>query len=572
MAKTKLKYLTDSYAKEAKAKVVEVISKKDTVQVILSETIFYPQGGGQLADRGTIESKTGTLKVKDVTYNDGAPLHMGSLDGELKKGQSVTLRLDWSWRYKQMQAHTGGHILDEAVKEVAPEYRGVEGQHGIGGKYYIKFEGIIDGTLKNEVSNKIEDIRQNEEPITTRMVTRKQLEKEKIDVPFKLPKNKPLRLLTIGDRAPVPDGGTQLKTTGELWRVALTDFEYSDGQTIIHYAVAVEDAKPLTYKVSSYTYGDFENKIEEVEKSLSAVVRVTEETRIEYLGKKGRINELTQLISKLPNDDKGRAGQNINKLKIKVRNLFAVDNNKIQGVDESARVDVTMPGTPPMVGRLHPISRIIYEVSDIVSQLGFSVASGPEIEWDEINFQKLRLGPDHPSRDTQETYYFDDKKLLRVHTSSVQIRYMQAHKPPIRIISPGRVYRRDTIDATHLPSFHQIEGLMVDEKTTLTDLLGILEHIAKRLFGDNRRVRFYGHNFPYTEPSLEVEVQDGNGKWLEILGCGMVHPEVLENCGIDSKKYQGWAFGMGADRLAMLKYGITDIRDLYSGDLRFLKQ
>jgi phenylalanyl-tRNA synthetase alpha chain len=147
---------------------------------------------------------------------------------------------------------------------------------------------------------------------------------------------------------------------------------------------------------------------------------------------------------------------------------------------------------------------------------------------------------------------------------------MQENKPPIRIISPGRVYRRDTIDATHLPSFHQIEGLMVDEKTTLTDLMGILEHAVKQLFGTSRKVRFYGHNFPYTEPSLEVEVQNDEGQWLEILGCGMVHPEVLENCGVDSKKYQGWAFGMGADRLAMLKYGINDIRHLYSSDLRFL--
>lgn len=217
------------------------------------------------------------------------------------------------------------------------------------------------------------------------------------------------------------------------------------------------------------------------------------------------------------------------------------------------------------------MTKIFHEVEDVFKHFGFSVATGPEIEWDEINFQKLLLGPDHPSRDTQETYYFNPKQLLRVHTSSVQIRYLEKHQPPIRIISPGRVYRRDTIDTTHLPSFHQIEGLMVDDRTTLTDLLGMLEYTVKQLFGEERQVRFYGHHFPYTEPSLEVEMKDKQGKWVEILGCGMVHPQVLENCGVDSRKYQGWAFGMGADRLAMLKYGVQDIRSLFSGDLRFLK-
>ena len=213
-----------------------------------------------------------------------------------------------------------------------------------------------------------------------------------------------------------------------------------------------------------------------------------------------------------------------------------------------------------------------HQVEDIFGRFGFSIATGPEVEWDKINFQKLLLGPDHPSRDTQETYYFDEKKLLRVHTSSVQVRYMESHQPPIRIVVPGRVYRRDTIDATHLPSFHQIEGLMVDDKTVLTDLLGMLEHFAKQLFGNKRKVRFYGHHFPYTEPSLEVEVQNDEGQWLEILGCGLIHPNVFKNVGYPKGKYSGFAFGMGVDRIAMLKHGINDIRLFYENDLRFLRQ
>ena len=296
-----------------------------------------------------------------------------------------------------------------------------------------------------------------------------------------------------------------------------------------------------------------------------------EQLRIRLLGGKG---ELAKISKSAPNVDKtqrAEVGKTLNEVKRYIEDLIENRQKELsQGREKKQLVDVTLPGIQPQFGDFHPISKIIYEVTDIFRYLGFSVAKGPEIELDEINFQKLRLDKTHPSRDTQETYYLSDELLLRVHTSSVQIRYMQTHKPPIRIISPGRVYRRDRIDATHLPSFYQIEGLLVDRDSKLTDLLGTLSFFVKRLFGEDRKVRFYGHNFPYTEPSLEVEVQDKSGKWLEILGCGMVHPEVLQNCNIDPEKYRGWAFGMGADRLAMLKYGITDIRLLYSGDLRFL--
>lgn len=296
-----------------------------------------------------------------------------------------------------------------------------------------------------------------------------------------------------------------------------------------------------------------------------------EQLRVQYLGRKGQINQFLKDLPKLSVEEKQTVGRLINDVKTAIKTTIDAKLKTLAKPKIKKKFfDHTQPSINPGLGQLHPITAIINQVEDIFQRFGFTIATGPEVEWDEINFQKLRLGPDHPSRDTQETYYFDDQKLLRVHTSSVQIRYMQANPPPIRIISPGRVYRRDTIDATHLPSFYQIEGLMVDTQTTLTDLMGILEHTAKQIFGSNRKVRFYGHNFPYTEPSLEVEVQNEKGQWLEILGCGMVHPEVLENCQIDSQKYQGWAFGMGADRLTMLKYNISDIRSLYSGQLKFL--
>lgn len=320
------------------------------------------------------------------------------------------------------------------------------------------------------------------------------------------------------------------------------------------------------------------NELEEMKKEASVSLpqakteKQLEAWRIEYMGTQGKFTRLTKLLSNISSEHKPKLGVAINIVKQDLLTMYESQKKLIHTSKKTKEqwFDVTMPGVKPSIGTIHPITKIIDEVTDIFRYLSFTVARGPEIELDEINFQKLRLPKTHPSRDTQETYYLSEELLLRVHTSSVQIRYMETHKPPIRIISPGRVYRRDQIDATHLPSFYQIEGLLVDKDSKLTDLLGTLSFFAKRLFGEDRNVRFYNHNFPYTEPSLEVEVQDKNGKWLEILGCGMVHPEVLENCGIDSKIYRGWAFGMGADRLAMLKYGISDIRYLYNGDLRFL--
>ena len=297
-----------------------------------------------------------------------------------------------------------------------------------------------------------------------------------------------------------------------------------------------------------------------------------EQFRLSLFGKSGEITQVLRELKKLSPEEKKTAGKEINGIKKILETALQDKADQLSVKKESNIPDSTLPGIKPNVGYLHPLTKVINEITDIFRYLGFSVADGPEMETDEYNFQKLLLDKDHPSRDTQETYYFDEKRLLRVHTSSVQVRYMETHKPPIRIIVPGRVYRRDQIDAWHLPSFYQIEGLMVDDKTTLTDLLGTLEFMVKKLFGEERKIKFYGHHFPYTEPSLEAAMLNEAGEWKEILGCGMVHPQVLKNCGIDPVKYQGWAFGMGPDRIAMLKYGITDIRLLHSNDLRFLQQ
>lgn len=303
---------------------------------------------------------------------------------------------------------------------------------------------------------------------------------------------------------------------------------------------------------------------------------------VKYLGRKGKLTEILRGLSKLPVEKRKEIGAAANKLKTEIEGLVKSRKNELLSISQKEPLDITAPGLKYPQGHLHPVTIIYDELFEIGKKLGFSVAEGPEVETDWYNFEALNTPKDHPARDVQDSFYFSTEVLLRTHTSPVQIRYMQKHTPPIRILAPGRVYRRDS-DATHTPMFHQLEGLSVDEKTTISDLKGTLEFFARGIFGQDRRIRLRPHHFPFTEPSVEVDVSCGlcggkgcrsckNSGWLEILGAGMVHPNVLEAGGIDPTKYQGFAFGMGIERIAMLKYGIDDLRLFYDGDLRFVEQ
>jgi phenylalanyl-tRNA synthetase alpha chain len=312
-----------------------------------------------------------------------------------------------------------------------------------------------------------------------------------------------------------------------------------------------------------------------------------EQARIAVLGKKGRIAELMATLGKLPPEERKDFGQSLNELKgrlteaLEARKMALEDLSLSQRL-ASERADVTLPVRPGAVadGRIHPVSQVYDECVEIFADMGFAVAEGPDIETDDLNFTKLNIPPEHPARQEHDTFYFGRKEdgsrlLLRTHTSPVQIRTMLAQKPPIRIIAPGRVYRSDS-DQTHTPMFHQIEGLVIDESTHMGHLKWVLEEFCKAFFEvDEVKMRFRASHFPFTEPSMEVDIGaeaiGKPGQWLEILGCGMVHPNVLRNCGLDPEKYQGFAFGMGLDRIAMLKYGLTDLRAFFSGDLRWLR-
>jgi len=304
-----------------------------------------------------------------------------------------------------------------------------------------------------------------------------------------------------------------------------------------------------------------------------------EEFRIKYLSRKGQVTGLLGRIGKLPREHKPKAGQLANKIKNEVTASFnklkaALSRSKAE--ESKELVDVTLPGTAVGIGKAHVITQTLSELLEIFGRMGFDVAYGPEVEDEWHNFIALNIGPEHPARDPSDNFYIDDNTLLRSQTSTIQIRVMEKTKPPIRIVAPGRVYRPDTVDATHMYMFHQLEALVVDEGVSMVDMKTTIEQFIHTFFGPDTKWRFRPSFFPFTEPSAEVDLllvdKSGEESWVEMGGCGMVDPNVFDAVGIDSEKYTGWAFGFGIERLAMRKYGITDIRLFYENDLRFLDQ
>lgn len=317
--------------------------------------------------------------------------------------------------------------------------------------------------------------------------------------------------------------------------------------------------------------------------------KILQELRVNYLGKKGPIQEVMKMMKDLSKEERPKFGQQVNEIKELIANAIEEKKVEIEALEmnsklESEKIDITLDGYKPNLGNIHPLNQIVQEMEDLFIGLGYSVEEGPEVELDLYNFERANIPKDHPARDMQDTFYIDVERLLRTHTTAIQMRVLEKEAPklPIKVICPGKVYRRDDDDATHSHQFTQVEGLVVGENIRLSDLKGTLEFVAKKMFGEKRVIRFRPSYFQFTEPSVEVDVSchmcggkgcptcKGTG-WIEILGAGMVHPNVLEMAGYDSTKCSGFAFGIGAERVAMLKYGVDDIRHFYTNDIRFIK-
>ena len=320
----------------------------------------------------------------------------------------------------------------------------------------------------------------------------------------------------------------------------------------------------------------------------AASLQELDAVRVKYLGKKGELTAVLKTMGKLSPEERPKVGQMANEVREVITAGIDRRNELLKAAQQELKlkaetIDVTLPGTKVEIGHRHPLSIVLDEVKEIFLGMGFEVVGGPEVEWDYYNFEALNIPKDHPARDTQDTFYITENMLLRTQTSGVQIRTMENKKPPIRMIAPGRVFRSDAVDATHSPLFHQIEGMAIDEGITMGDLKGTLETFAKKLYGEQTKIRLLPHHFPFTEPSCEIDVScfkcggcgcsmcKGEG-WIEILGGGMVHPKVLRTGGIDPEKYSGFAFGVGLERIAMFRFGLDDMRLLYENDVRFLDQ
>ncbi len=335
-------------------------------------------------------------------------------------------------------------------------------------------------------------------------------------------------------------------------------------------------------------------QLEQIKKSIESSIdsamdlKAIEDVKVKYLGKKGELTAILKTMGQLSEEERPKVGQLVNDVRIYAENLIEntkekVNNAQIEARLKSEKIDVTIPPKAEDIGHRHPMTIVVEDIKNIFIGMGYKVAEGPEVEKEYYNFEALNIEKNHPARDEQDTFYVGNGMLLRTQTSPVQVRVMEKGELPIRIVSPGRVFRSDEVDATHSPVFHQIEGLVIDKNVTMGDLKGALAVFAKELLGEETKVRFRPHHFPFTEPSAEMDVScfacGGKGcrvckdsGWIELLGCGMVHPKVLKMSGIDPNEYSGFAFGMGLERIAMQRYGIKDLRLMYENDVNFLKQ
>jgi len=506
-----------------------------------------------------------------------------------------------------MRIHTAGHIVHEAVKRIAPQLVALKGEHGT--HPYIEYIGSvpIDKTYAIEKeSNAIVDA---DVAIRTEFVTLQELMARASWVPAHLPKNKPLRILTIGDNDPIPDGGTQVKTTKETGNITITAIENADEHVRICYRVeSAHTVLPQISEPQAIPAPELTRMLMEVESSAKEIIasstKSAEALRLELLGNKSNFAQVTKNIKYVPVAYRQEIGKVINFVKEHIEEALS-ERTPLQDHTSGAAekfMDVTMPGIRPPEGHLHIVTQAIMEITRIFEKIGFTRVRHPEVDWDWYPFESLNMPPTHPARDEWETFFLEypgkptginprkQKIVLTPHTSNGQVREMEKGRLPIRMINIAKCYRRQ-IDVSHTPMFHQFEGLYIDRNVSIGHLKGVFDYFVKQFFGANRTTRLRPFHFQFTEPSFEVDINCGiclgSGKlpdgsscklckagWLELGGAGMVHPVVLRNGGVDPDVYSGFAFGWGIERTSMMKSGtkLDDIRLLYGNDIRFLEQ
>jgi len=594
---TDLLYLTDSYKQELKTRVVSCEKKGKLWEIVLEKTIFYPQGGGQLSDEGEIVSPTGTAKVKHVRMHETDAVHECSITGIINPGDEVICNIDWNLRFLNMRRHSGGHIIHEAVMKLFPDLKPLRAEHGK--DMFIEYTGTLPIDTKYEIEKESNKIIDQNVPLKTELVSYDELVSRVPHIAGTLPKNKPLRILTVGDFPPIPDGGTQVKNAGEVGPISVTTIENIDNHVKVYYTIQEQRISEEKSSGDAISGPNFIGQLLEIQSSTLAEIsqsdKTTEELRMNVFSPKSQFSTLSRQIRFVPQAERQQVGIVLNQVKQSIEdalNKKQTSSRLNQEVNEN--FDPTVPGIPPPEGHLHIVTQAIMEITRIFERIGFTRVRHPEVDVDYYAFEALNMPQNHPARDEWETFFIDSKKIqvknnivsklvLSPHTSNGQVREMEKGRPPIRMINIAKCYRRQS-DISHVPMFHQFEGMYIDEGVSIGHLKGYVDYFVKQFFGPERKSRLRPFHFQFTEPSFEVDITCGiclgrgckfcKEGWLELAGSGMIHPNVLRYGGIDPNKYSGFAIGWGVERTYMMKSGtqLDDIRLLYGNDVRFLEQ
>jgi phenylalanyl-tRNA synthetase alpha chain len=606
---TELLYLTDSYLKECEAKVISVNPKGDLAEIILDKTVFYPQGGGQQSDIGVITGNNSQAIVKHVRLSsEGLVVHESKISGVLKIGDLVKCTIDWNTRFNHMRAHSAGHVVHEAVQILCPGLKPIKANHGKDA--FMQYAGSITMDKRVLIENEANRIVDQKLEITAKFVDYDKLVKLAEFVPEHLPKNKPLRIVTISNYQAVPDGGTQVHNSSEIGNINISKIVNESDIVTVFYSIDIsansqaEDSNTLEQTNAAALISCLIEFEQDSLKQISVTNKSAADLRLELFGKTSEFAQITKKLGTVPKTDKARVGVVVKEVKNSIESqLESLNLKKTDSTRQSdqSTLDTTAPGTQPPLGHLHIVTQAISEITRIFERIGFTRVRHPEVDWDYYTFEALNMPPNHPARDEWETFHIKyqtskikntkfKKIVLTPHTSNGQVREMEKGIVPIRMINIAKCYRRQS-DISHSPMFHQFEGLFIDKNVSIANLKGVCDYFFSQFYGPDRISRLRPFHFQFTEPSFEIDVNcgicDGSGilengeacrmckeGWLELGGAGMVHPNVLRAGGLDPDIYSGFAFGWGVERTYMMKSGIKidDIRILYENDIRFLEQ
>lgn len=595
--KTKPLYLEDPYLKKNTATITRVKKISNSrYEISFDSTIFYPEGGGQPSDKGIVKNSSYEGRMTNVQLIKTDIVHFVTCESEVipKVGDKIDQEINWDLRYHNMKVHSYGHLIDFAISKIYTNknIKPVKGEHG---KNPFLIYGIENGIVLDldKINKEIENIISSKLNISWKFVSYEELESANW-LPDKLPRNKPLREVTLEGYGSVADGGTLVKNTKELNEKIVIEMEDFQGMKKIKYNLIQEESS------KSLDGTDYETKINNIISDFKSDIQSAntndeiENLKIKYIGKKSDLIALLRGIKDISKEKRQRIGQLANETRASIENEINIAKKRLQDKQEISEmnktIDVTLPGNKVKIGTIHPITQMKWKTEEIFQKMGFEIVTPYEIDNDYNTFTALNMPESHPARGLWDTFWTEEGHIPITHTSAMQNRILRNKEIPIRAIVPGKCFRNEATDATHEIQFYQVEGVYVDKGITFADMIGTLQEFMRNFFekdvemaasvfsnedSDKIETRIQPSFFPFVEPAIEIMIKWKIGdsyKWLEVIPCGPIHPNVLKEGGLDPEVYTGFAWGFGLERLIMIKYGIEDLRNFHGGDLRFLRQ